>query len=125
MRVTALRLIPCFALAYSAFAQNAPWTGTIRGSWVQTGATAPGDVTLAAKDSVCRIVVADGENAAVHQAANFLAGDIEKISGHQPQIVNAPAAGSVNIHLVTAGQGQIPAAVNAAALKGNGRATVW
>ncbi len=118
MRLTALRLIPCLALACTAFAQDAPWTGTLRGAWVQTGQAAPGDITLAAKDGVCRIVVADDENAAVHQAANFLAGDIEKISGYKPEVANAAAGGRVNIHLVTAGHGQIPAAVNAAALQG-------
>jgi hypothetical protein len=107
-----------FLLALAAFAQNAPWTGTIRGSWVETGTAAVGEVTLSAKDGVGQIVVADDENTAVHQAAEFLAGDIEKISGHKPAIVRTAADDRVNIRLVTAGHGQLPAAVNAASLQG-------
>ncbi len=99
-------------------AQDAPWTATLRGSWVQTGAAAQGDVVLAAPNAVCQIVVADSENSAVHQAAEFLAGDIEKISGHKPPIVNAPGAGQVAIRMATLGQPGIPAAVNAAAMQG-------
>jgi hypothetical protein len=85
---------------------------------VQTGAPARGDITLAAKDAVAEIVVADDENSAVHQAAEFLAGDIEKISGYKPSIVSTPAADRISIHLITLGRGEIPAAVNAASLQG-------
>jgi hypothetical protein len=105
-------------LAPGASAQTAPWTGPLRGSWVQTGAPAQGDVTLAAPDRTAEIVVADDENSAVHQAAEFLAGDIEKISGHRPSIVNSPGADRPAIHLVTLGHGTIPAALNASALQG-------
>lgn len=117
MSLCRVRIIPCLLLALSAFAQNAPWTSAVRGSWVQTGAAA-GDVTLAAKDSVSQIVVADDENIAVHQAAAFLAGDIEKISGHKPAVVNTISGDKVSIRLVTLGHGQIPAAIQAAALQG-------
>jgi len=99
-------------------AQTAPWTVALRGSWVQTGPAATGDVTLAGRGSASRIVVADDENSAVHQAAEFLAGDIENISGYRPPIVNAPAAGRVNIRLATLGHAQPPAAVNAQAIEG-------
>jgi hypothetical protein len=105
------------ASAVTLFAQSAPWTSVVRGSWVQTGAAAAGDITLASPTQVARIVIGDNENSAVHQAATFLAGDIEKISGHKPVIANQPGAG-VNIHLITVGNGQIPAAVNAASLQG-------
>jgi len=94
-------------------AQTSLWTGVVRGSWVQTGAPAAGDVTLAS----AQIVIAGDENTAVHQAAQFLAGDIEKISGHRPPIVGVAGAGA-NIHLVTAGHAGIPASVNAGALSG-------
>jgi Glycosyl hydrolase family 115 len=77
-----------------------------------------GDVTLAAKDNVGEIVVADDENAAVHQAAGFLAGDIEKISGHKPAVVKAAVDGKVNIRLVTVGHGPVPAAIHAADMRG-------
>lgn len=101
-------------VAAGAAQNTAPWTGTVRGSWVQTGAAAQGDVTLAARGNVAQIVVGANENAAVHQAAEFLAGDIENISGYRPAIVTAATAGQVNIHMVTLGDGVIPAAVNAA-----------
>jgi hypothetical protein len=102
-----------FALALPLFAQNAPWTATLRGSWV-AAAPAAGDVTV----STAQILVADDEPIAVRQAAQFLASDIEKISGHKPTIAASPSANSPAIHLVTAGHPGIPAAVNAAALQG-------
>jgi hypothetical protein len=85
---------------------------------VQTGPAATGDVTLAAKDSASEIVVGDGENAAVHQAAEFLAGDIEKISGYRPPVVKTPGGDRVAIRLVTLGHGDVPATVDTAAMQG-------
>ena len=118
MLLCRVRLIPCFLLALSAFAQNAPWTSTLRGAWVEAAPAASDDVTLAAKDNVAQIVVADDENTAVHQAAEFLAGDIEKISGYKPAIVKAATNDKVNIRLVTLGHGQIPSVVNTAGMQG-------
>src|ERR1017187_7884642 len=116
-RIPYLLLVLCAFSTGRAFAQTAPWTAPLRGSWVQTGPAAQGDIVLAAKDGTSQIVVADDENAAVHQAAEFLAGDIEKISGHRPQIVKAPGD-RVNIRLVTLGHGEVPAAVDARAMQG-------
>src|SRR5689334_9128859 len=99
-------------------AQTGPWTGAVRGSWVQTSAPGAGDVTLTSSNITAQIVVADDENLAVHQAAQFLAGDIEKISGHKPAVVASATPGSATIHLVTAGHAQIPASVNPASLLG-------
>ena len=113
-----IAIIASFCLALAGFAQNAPWTGMVRGSWVQTGAASTGDVTLASKDTVSQIVVSDDENVAVHQAAEFLAGDIQKISGYKPAIAKAAVAGKVNIHLVTLGHGQVAAAIDASAMQG-------
>jgi len=110
--------VACLLFALSAFAQNSPWSSVVRGSWVQTGPAAAGDVTLASGQTVCQIVVGDDESAAVRQAAAFLAGDIEKISGHKPAVVNAAGDDKVNIRLVTLGHGQIAAAVNAASMQG-------
>ncbi|HVY93645.1 MAG TPA: hypothetical protein VHA14_12875, partial [Bryobacteraceae bacterium] len=61
------------ASAITLSAQTAPWTSTIRGSWVQTGPAAAGDVTLASPTAIAQIVVAGNEDTAVHQAATFLA----------------------------------------------------
>ena len=74
---------------------------------------------LAGRESVSQVVVGDDENAAVHQAAEFLAGDIEKISGHKPPLVKAPPGGDrVAIRLVTVGHGEVPAAIDARAMEG-------
>ncbi len=118
MKLCRVCLVPFTLLAVSAFAQTTPWSAPLRGSWVQTGPAAAGDVTLATRDNVAQIVVADDEGANVHQAAEFLAGDIEKISGYKPSIVQAPTNGKVNIRLVTLGHGQIPAAVDTAGMQG-------
>jgi hypothetical protein len=88
------------ALAPAAMAQE--WMGPVRGTWVQTGAAQAGDVTLASPAGVCEIVVAPTEHSAVQQAAKFLAGDIEKISGKKPAIVTTRTAGRVAILLGTA-----------------------
>ena len=112
-----LLLVLCPFVSSPASAQTAPWTTPIRGSWVQTGPTAQGDIVLAAQDSTSQIVVGDDENAAVRQAAEFLASDIEKISGHRPQIVKTPGD-RVNIRLVTLGHGEVPAAVDTRAMQG-------
>ncbi len=117
-----VRVIPYLLWALPALAQTpsqtSPWTGIVRGSWVETGTAAAGDVILAGKDAVGQIVVADDENAAVHQAAAFLADDIEKISGYRPAVVKTAAAGKVNIRLVTLGHAQTPAAVDAGSMQG-------
>ena len=118
--MTARSLAPAlFALAaVLATAQTTPWTATLRGSWVQTGTPAQGDVVLGGTNRASEIVVADDENAAVHQAAEFLAADIEKISGSKPSIVKAPGGGRASIRLVTLGHGSVPAAVNAGGMQG-------
>src|SRR5262252_8916008 len=108
---------PIFACALVS-AQTGPWTATLRGSWVHNGAARTGDVTIASKDQTAQIVVGDAENSAVRQAAEFLAGDIEKISSHRPEIVKTPAGGRATNRLVTLGNGSMPAEVNAAGLQG-------
>src|ERR1019366_3828869 len=122
MALRRIRTIPnsvlaLFALACSlASAQTAPWTIPLRGSWVQTGAPAQGDVILAGKDRASEVVESDQEDSARHQAAEFLAGDIEKISGYRPPIVKTPSEDRVGIRLVTLGHGEPPAAIDAGAM---------
>jgi hypothetical protein len=118
MKARIVCTLVCLLAACSAFAQSAPWTGTVRGSWVQTGAAAEGDVVLSSTNGVCRIVVAANENPAVHQAAAFLAGDIEKISGYKPEVAPVPGSGGVNVRLVTLGRSAVPATINTASLAG-------
>src|SRR5262245_33906054 len=88
------------------------WSLPVRGSWVQTGAPQSGDIILARAGAGCEIVVAADENSAVKQAAVFLAGDIEKISGYRPSIISRPTAQRVAIRLVTLGDTtDVPAAI--------------
>src|SRR5215471_6891660 len=95
-----LILLGVAALWTSALGQE--WTVPVRGSWVRAEERAqPGDVVLAAAADGCEIVVGANENSAVRQAAVFLAGDIQKISGHKPAIVSNPSGGRAAIHLVT------------------------
>lgn len=61
MRRCLVRTVLFFACALTAYPKNAPWTGVVRGSWVQTGAPG-GDITLASKDTVAQVVVSDDEN---------------------------------------------------------------
>ena len=99
-------------------AQGDPWAGPVRGSWVRTGTAAAGDVVLASGGRGAEIVVGTAENLNVRQAAIFLAGDIEAISGYRPPIVATPTARTTSIRLVTLGNGTVPAAIDASTLRG-------
>jgi hypothetical protein len=103
-------------IGVAALAQSDPWSSVRRGSWVETAAPAAGDVQLSSRNVTAPIVVAADENSAVHQAAEFLAADIEKISGRRPRIVAAAPASGPAIHLVTLGAAQLP--VNTQAIQG-------
>lgn len=99
-------------------AQTAPWTTSLRGAWVQTGPAAQGDIVLASPDATAEIVVASNEIASVRQAARFLADDVEKISGHRPQLVEAPSGNRASIRLVTLGNGPVATSVDVNAMRG-------
>jgi hypothetical protein len=90
---------------YQGLAQKQADQGTLRGSWVRTGTAQKGDIAL----QKSTIVVAKNEHSAVHQAALFLAADIEKISGYRPAIQETVVKGNVNIVLLTVGNGAGPA----------------
>lgn len=91
---------------------------TIRGSWIQRGAIQPDDIILASAGNACRIVVGNKEHSAVHQAATFLAKDIDNISGCLPEIVNQPDKSAMNIILVTLGNSPLPSDIPLKELKG-------
>ncbi|HMC19575.1 MAG TPA: glycosyl hydrolase 115 family protein, partial [Gemmatimonadales bacterium] len=88
---------------------------------------------LASGSSGAEIVVGAAEDLNVRQAATFLAGDIEAISGYRPPVVAAPTAGKTSIRLVTVGNGPLPSAIDVATLRGQWEAyrvitapaTVW
>jgi hypothetical protein len=114
-----LRAVLVLALTSLASAQNAPWSTPLRGSWVQENVPSAGGITLASPGAVADIVISDAEPSNVRQAAEFLAGDIEQISGHKPPIVRAPVAGHASIRLTTLGRGDAPpAAINTSAIQG-------
>lgn len=94
------------------------WNAPVRGSWVRPGAAQAGDLVLAAAGKGCVLVVGPTEPPAVRQAARFLAGDIQKISGYRPPITTKAAAGRAAIHLVTLGSGPVPASLGAAKMAG-------
>jgi hypothetical protein len=100
MKRCLLMLLGIASFCASAFGQE--WSASVRGSWVRTEERAQaGDVVLAAAADGCEIVAGPNENSPVRQAAVFLAGDIQKISGYKPAIVQNPSGGRVAIHLVT------------------------
>jgi hypothetical protein len=132
--IASVAALAAIALATTgANAQTDPWSAPVRGTWVQTGHPGSGDVVLASGDSGAEIVVGPTEQLNVRQAATFLAGDIEKISGYRPPIVDAPTAGRASIRLVTLGQGAIPREVDTRGMQGQWEAyrvvttpkTVW
>jgi hypothetical protein len=84
------------------------WSAPVRGSWVRSQASPQSrDVTLVRNGREgCEIVVGSNEHTAVKQAATFLAGDIEKISGYKPPIVTAPTGRRVAIHFETRSDGR-------------------
>src|SRR5689334_15959861 len=100
MRKCILASLLGLACCAAAFAQE--WSAPVRGSWVRAdGQRQPGDVVLANNGNGCEIVVAGEENSAVKQAAVFVAGDIERISGYRPPIVSSPTGQRVAIRLAT------------------------
>ncbi len=99
-------------------AQAEMWSAPVRGSWVRPGTPQAGDVRLASGGKGCVLVVASTEQPAVQQAARFLAGDIQKISGYRPPIMTRAAAGRAAIYLATLGVTPVPGSLGAARMKG-------
>jgi hypothetical protein len=115
---TILGVLLVVSIALGVSAQETPWSAPVRGTWVQSAATQAGDVVLADHGSGCEIAVGAGEKSNVRLAAEFLAGDIEKITGYRPPIVATADGHRCSIRLVTLGHGDIPREVGASALQG-------
>ena len=96
------------------------WRDPVRGTWIREDEiTRPGDIVLVDRSAKCEIVVAPNENSAVKQAAVFLSGDIETITGFKPSIVVARSGGVPAIHLCTVtGNAVLPQRVKAGSLVG-------
>ncbi len=100
-RVAWLMFLPILLLAPPA-ADAQVWDGAVRGSWVRLGDAEPGDVSLVdGAAAVADIVVPEGAHSAVRQAARFLAGDIEALTGREPEIRPAARPGRASIRLVS------------------------
>jgi hypothetical protein len=133
LSIAVLSFTTTLAAQTAAPAAPAPWSGPVRGSWVQAGPAAAGDVVLAGGGSGAEIVLSPDEPLNVRQAATFLAGDIEKISGWRPPIVAAPTAGRVAIRMATLGSVPLPRDVDVRGMAGQWEAyrivtapkTVW
>jgi hypothetical protein len=105
--MNAIAILLCCAAVVPRAAAAQEWSQPVRGSWVRAGDRPQrGDVTLAADGAGCEIVVASDEHTAVAQAAAFLAGDIEKISGHRPPIVARPSGSRAVVRLATRPDGR-------------------
>ena len=111
-------LLACGLAPAGGAAQADPWAAPVRGSWVRMGPVAAGDVVLASGKTGAEIVVGAVENLNIRQAATFLAGDIEAISGYRPPVVARPTAGKTSIRLATLGNEPVPSAIDASALRG-------
>ena len=93
--------IVAVVLCFGSFATAQEWKDRVRGSWVDE-ANGPGGIRLVDGEKVCEIIVAPTEHSCVQQAAKFLAGDIEKITGKRPAVVAKPTPGHVAVHVDTA-----------------------
>ncbi|MDV6167142.1 glycosyl hydrolase 115 family protein [Flavobacterium sp. DG1-102-2] len=113
-----LTFLLCFVQLSNAQSKKTAWDKTLRGAWIQDDQQGVKDVILAGNGKVCEIVVGKNENSAVRQAAEFLAGDLEKICGSKPKIVESASKNAVSIRLVTLGNSDIPSEVEATSLKG-------
>ena len=103
----------------AAMAQE--WEGPVRGSWVRDGEPEPEDVMLVDAGGVAEIVLAESAGSIMRRAAEFLAGDIEKITGQRPAIVPRPSGKGPFIRMMIAGEGaeaQLPEGIDSAALAG-------
>jgi hypothetical protein len=95
------------------------WTAPLRGAWVEAGSPAADDIVLADHGAGCEIVVGPEEDLNVRQAARFLAGDIERISGYLPPLVETPSGGGrVSIRLVTLGKETVPSSIDTRTMQG-------
>jgi len=117
-RITPMLLLACILAPAGGAPQGDPWAAPVRGSWLHTGPAGASDVVLSSGGSGAEIVVGASEPLNVRQAATFLAGDIGTISGYRPPIVATPTNGKTSIRLVTVGNGALPAAIDAATLRG-------
>jgi hypothetical protein len=116
-----LTLALAFAMLPQPEAAAQAWTTPVRGAWLapDVGDAGAGAIVLAEGDRVCPVVVRDDAHSAVRQAAIFLAGDLEKLTGRKPQLAASAPEQRVAIHLATIGDGTaLPDGIAADKLKG-------
>lgn len=91
---------------------------TRRGSWVRETKPEPGDVALVSLGEACQIVINQKEHSAVKQAVEFLASDIEKISGLKPAVQSNHLDHLSRIIVATVGETDIPSTIDVTGIKG-------
>jgi len=102
-------------LLNTGFVRAQQWDEPIRGSWISTAGQG---LILADKTGVADIVITPDAHSCVKQAAEFLARDIEKITGQKPGVVFHADTTKLNIYLSTAGTTLAPERINTDKLKG-------
>lgn len=118
-----------FGALYPLVAQH--WQAPVCGSWVMNESAQQEGIVLAENSLAADIIVPATSHSAVKQAAQFLASDIEKLSGQRPQILTTARAGKTSIRLVLANEA--PAFIDVSELRGKWEAyliktaanTVW
>ncbi len=83
------------ALVTLGDAQTSTWAETRRGAWVREGAAQAGDITLVTRSSrvPLDILVAPGEGSVVRRAAEFLAADVNRLTGSFPRVATQAPTG--------------------------------
>lgn len=101
--VFALFAIVTAPLCHPIYAQK--WDAKIRGSWISKNNEA---IELVTSNKVIDIVVSSKAKSCIKVAANFLASDIEKITGKKPKIRTKAKENHASIFLATYGEKHIP-----------------
>ena len=109
----------------AALGDDPAWGRMRRGSWIRSGAPQSGDVVLVTEaGATSSILVSAAETSCVQRAVRFLAGDIEKLTGAKPNVVNEPPSDGPCIQVATATPGTDPRWEAYSVAVGNGRIVI-
>jgi hypothetical protein len=109
----------------AALGDDPAWGGMRRGSWIRSGPPQSGDVVLVTEAGARpSILVSAAEPSCVQQAVRFLAGDIEKLAGTKPNVVDKPPSDGPCIQVATAAPGTDPRWEAYSVAIGNGRIVI-
>ncbi|MFK7863816.1 MAG: hypothetical protein AB8B95_06255 [Pseudohongiellaceae bacterium] len=109
--------ITCCILFFQTLLHAQSWDQIKRGAWLGEADSAE-NLVLVNDRFVADIVISPEAHSAVRQAAEFLAADIEKISGKKPRIRTSSTSGVPTINFATAGRSPIPPQIDTGNLAG-------